>query len=95
MEAFFASDTFASIVAELGRHVKRMRAFLERTAHTFVYGGRMTMSGQRGSTVAELIEGIGAVNQLKDDVVDLMLTGSLGGAGSTGRAGGRGGEARR
>ena len=78
MEAFFASEAMAGVAAQLGRYVKRMSPFLERTAHTFVYGGKMTLSGQRGSTAAALIEGVGAVNQLRDDVVDLMLTGSLG-----------------
>ncbi|WP_437303004.1 EthD domain-containing protein [Sorangium sp. So ce388] len=85
MEAFFASDAFARVAAELGRHVSRMRPFLERTAHTFVHAGRMTTSGQRGSMVAELIEGIGAVNQLEEDVVDLMLTGRLAGSAGGGR----------
>lgn len=78
MEAFFASEAFACVVERLGQYVKRMSPFLERTANTFVYEGRMTLAGQRSSTVAELIEGVGAVNQFRDDVVDLMLTGSLG-----------------
>jgi 4-carboxymuconolactone decarboxylase len=35
----------------------------------------MTLAGQRGSTVAELIMTAGAVNQLREDVTTLMLRG--------------------
>jgi hypothetical protein len=33
----------------------------------------MTLAGQRSSTVAELITNIGAVNQLQDDIVELIV----------------------
>jgi hypothetical protein len=36
----------------------------------------MSLAGQRSSTVAELITSIGATNQLRDDISQLMLGGS-------------------
>lgn len=75
MEGFFASDAYASAVRGQASYIKRLRVFPERTAYTFVYDDRMTLAGQRSSTVAELIRNIGAVNQLRDDVALLMLKG--------------------
>lgn len=73
MEHFFASEEYAEAVKDQARYVKQISPFPERTAYTFVYGGEMTLAGQRSSTVAELITGIGATNQLKGDIVALML----------------------
>jgi hypothetical protein len=75
MEAFFASSAFTGAVTDLGKYVKQLSPFPERKAHTFVYGDRMTLAGQRSSMVAELITNIGATNQLREDVSHLMLTG--------------------
>jgi len=33
----------------------------------------MTLAGQRGSRTAELITEMGAINQLADDIVDLVV----------------------
>jgi hypothetical protein len=33
----------------------------------------MTSAGQRGSRTAELITNIGAINQLQDNILDLMV----------------------
>ena len=73
MEKFFASAEYAIASKDLARFVKRFLLFPERTAYTFVYDGKMTLAGQRSSTVAELIAEIGATNQLKDDVTTLMM----------------------
>ncbi|MBW4689735.1 MAG: EthD domain-containing protein [Komarekiella atlantica HA4396-MV6] len=73
METFFASREYANAVQEQAKYVQRLLPFPERTAYTFVYDGKMTLAGQRSSTVAELIANIGATNQLKEDVVCLML----------------------
>ena len=59
----------------LPQYVKQMRVFPERSAYTFVYGGRITLAGQRSATVADLITTIGATNQLREDVTGLMLRG--------------------
>jgi len=72
MEAFFASDAWAAAVKDQAKNIKQVSAFPERDAYTFVYHGRMTLPGQRGSRTAELITDIGALNQLADDIVDLV-----------------------
>jgi|GEM_PF-331143 hypothetical protein len=72
-EKFFNSSEYASAVQEANRYIKQIQAFPERTAYTFVSNGKMTLAGQRSSSVAELITGIGAVNQLQEDVKSLML----------------------
>lgn len=73
MERFFASPEYTSTVADQPKYIKQLSPFPERTAYAFVYEGKMTLAGQRSSTVAELITSIGAVNQLQDDVVDLTV----------------------
>lgn len=73
MENFFASDAFAAAVKDQSRYVKQICPFPERSAYAFVYNSRMTLAGQRSSTVAELITDIGATNQLRDDITALML----------------------
>jgi EthD domain len=73
MEKFFASREYAIAIRDLARYVQRFLIFPERTAYTFVYDGKMTLAGQRSSTVAELISNIGATNQLKEDITNLMM----------------------
>ncbi len=73
MEAFFASEEYAAAVKDQAKYVKRVAPFPERDPYTFVYGGKMTLAGQRGSRTAALITGIGALNQIRDDVLDLVL----------------------
>jgi hypothetical protein len=73
MEDFFASDQYAAAVEDQAKYVKRMAPFPERDTYTFVYGGKMTLAGQRGSRTAALITGVGARNQVRDDVLDLVL----------------------
>jgi hypothetical protein len=72
-EAFFASQGYAAVSAELPKFVRRLAPFPERNAYTFVYNGRMTIAGQRGSRPAEVIARLGALNQLQDDILDLVL----------------------
>lgn len=82
-EKFFASDAYAKAVADQAKYVKQISPFPERSAYAFVYNGKMTLAGQRSSTVAELITSIGATNQLRDDITTLMLGGgSATGAGA-------------
>jgi hypothetical protein len=73
MEAFFASAAYAAAVQDQAAYVKQVSAFPERDPYTFVYNGKMTVAGQRGSRTAELIINIGAINQLQDDILDLMV----------------------
>lgn len=73
MENFFSSQEYTKAVKEQARYVKQISTFLEKTANTFVYDGKITLAGQRSSTVAELITKTGATNQLKEDIVSLMM----------------------
>jgi alkylhydroperoxidase/carboxymuconolactone decarboxylase family protein YurZ len=79
MDRFFKSPQYAAAVTGLSQHVKQMRVFPERSPYTYVYDGRITLAGQRSSRVAELITAIGATNQLRGDVTDLMFRGRAGG----------------
>ncbi len=71
-EKFFASAQYQTAIQDAARYIKQIQAFPERTAYTFVYDSKMTLSGQRSSKVASLIENIGASNQLKENIISLM-----------------------
>lgn len=73
MELFFASPEYAAAVEDQARFVKKVSPLPERDAYTFVYNGRMTLTGQRGSRTAELITNLGATNQLRRDIHDLVV----------------------
>ena len=77
MEMFFASSEYATAVKEQAKYVSKLFPFPERDPYTFVYESQMTLAGQRSSTVADLITRIGATNQLKEDIVSLMLNQNL------------------
>ena len=72
-DQFFASPEYAAAVKNMAHYVKQMSTFPERTAYAFVYNGRMTTAGQRGSRTAELISKLGAKNQLQPDIIQLMV----------------------
>lgn len=73
MEKFFASKEYAVAVQNLAKYVQLFLPIPEQAAYTFVYDGKMTLAGQRSSKVAELITNMGATNQLREDIVSLML----------------------
>lgn len=73
MELFFASPEYAAAVDNQARFIKQVSPLPERDAYTFVYNGQMTLTGQRGSRTAELITTLGATNQLRRDIHDLVV----------------------
>jgi alkylhydroperoxidase/carboxymuconolactone decarboxylase family protein YurZ len=73
MEMFFTSDVYAAAIKDQPRYVRQICCFPERDAYTFVYEDKMTLSGQRGSTIAQHITDIGAVNQVQSEILDLMI----------------------
>jgi hypothetical protein len=73
METFFASQQYADAVKDQARYVTQVCPFPERDPYTFVYNGQMTLTGQRGSRTAELITELGATNQLRADIHDLVV----------------------
>ncbi|MEB3310934.1 MAG: AtaL-like protein [Snowella sp.] len=72
-EKFFASTAYAAAIRDASRYIRQLQVFPERTAHTFVYNGQMTLAGQRSAKVADLITRIGAANQLKQEITSLMV----------------------
>lgn len=76
MEMFFASPEYQGVAAGLTDYVKRVNAFPVRDTYTFVYDSKMTMSGQRGSTVAATIVAAGAANQMRGDIERLIISGT-------------------
>jgi hypothetical protein len=72
MELFFASQNYAAAIKEQAKYIRQVAAFPERDPYAFVYNGKMTLAGRRGSRTAELITALGATNQLRDDIADLL-----------------------
>jgi hypothetical protein len=72
METFFASADYAAAVGQQAKYVKQVSPFPERAGYTFVYGGKMTWAGRRGSRTAELITSLGAANQIRDNIAELL-----------------------
>lgn len=74
MERFFASDEYKSTEATQAKHFRQISVFPQRTVFTYVYDNLITLQGLRGTYTASLIRKIGATNQVKDDIMQLMLT---------------------
>ena len=83
-EKFFASSAYLSAIKDAAKYIKQIQPFPEKTAYTFVYDGQMTLAGQRSAKVAELITKIGAANQIKNDIVSLMVDGQTNSNGTNG-----------
>ena len=77
MERFFTSSEYLSTLAEQPKYIKQLCTFPNRNEYTFVYDSKLTLAGQRGSSTAQLITRIGAVNQLQEDIAQLMLYSKL------------------
>lgn len=71
----YASKAFADASAGLGQTVAYATAFAVSGVYTYVRDRQLTLAGLRGSRPAQLIEQIGALNQVADDVRHLLLTG--------------------
>lgn len=74
-EQALASSAYAEATADIATTVSMFKPFPESTAYTFVYDNAMTLAGMRGSSTAELINRLGATNQMRDDIRQLMLKG--------------------
>ncbi|MBM2815572.1 MAG: Ethyl tert-butyl ether degradation EthD [Ignavibacteria bacterium] len=73
MERFFASNEYNETIADQPKYFKQISAFPQRTAFTFVQDDEITLAGMRGSKVADLILNIGATNQVREDIIALMM----------------------
>lgn len=72
MNNFFTSKDYARATENLAQYVRQINPFAEQSVYTFVYDGKMTLAGQRGSTAAGLITEVGATNQLKEEITTLI-----------------------
>jgi hypothetical protein len=72
MERFFASAEYRQAVADQAKYVGELLVFPERFTATFVYEGQMTFAGIRGARTARLITDLGAVNQVKTSINELL-----------------------
>ncbi|SFN71313.1 hypothetical protein [Sphingomonas sp. OK281] len=75
--AFLESDAFLQTKNEQAEHIAHVSAFAVSGVYTYVRYGELTTAGLRGSRQAQLIERLGANNQIADDVRTLMLTGAV------------------
>ena len=73
MKRFFVSEEYVAVVRNQANYIKQIATFPEQNTYTFIYEGKLTLAGQRTSTVAELIANLAATNQTQDNIVNLML----------------------
>lgn len=66
---FFASSSVQKMVRHQHRHLSAIGAYLVTGFYTFVRDGVPTAAGLRGSRPAELIDTVGAANQLEPEIV--------------------------
>ena len=76
-ESFFASKELQSALSDGAFMIDMIKPCEERFTATFVRDHQMTLAGQRGSSVAQLVNDLGALNQIRDDILNLMLTNQL------------------
>lgn len=74
---FYAGDLFCSTLDEQKEHISHATAFAVSGIYTYVRDKQLTVAGLRGSRPAQLIERLGATNQVADDVRQLLHKGSL------------------
>jgi hypothetical protein len=65
---FFAGDAFKKMLSAQAKHVDAIGAYLVSGFYTFVRDGVATTAGIRGSRQAELIDMLGAANQITPPV---------------------------
>ncbi|KQO61160.1 hypothetical protein ASF24_03630 [Methylobacterium sp. Leaf86] len=74
---FYASDAFIRAADGLEADVAHASPFAVSGVYTYVRDKRLTLAGLRGSRPAQLIERLGARNQVAEDVRHLLHTGRL------------------
>ena len=67
---FFIGGCFQKMLRRQARHLDAIGAYRVTGFYTFVRDGKPTAAGLRGSRPAELIDAIGAANQLAPGIVD-------------------------
>lgn len=77
-ETVFASQAYKDAFTAGKNLIDMIKPSHERFTATFVSDHQMTLAGKRGSSVAQLITELGALNQVRSDIDSLMLTNKLG-----------------
>jgi hypothetical protein len=70
---FFATEVFQSALRGQAAHLTAITAFVVTGVYTYVRDGHPTTAGLRGSSQAELIDTMGAANQLEPGIADLFV----------------------
>lgn len=68
-QEFFLSGPFRKMLAGQERHIDALGTYLVTGFYTFVRNGVPTTAGLRGSRAAELIDTMGAANQLSPEII--------------------------
>jgi hypothetical protein len=71
--AFFSEPRFQKVLAEQAGHIEAIGAYRVTGVYTYVRDGKPTTAGLRGSRQAELIDAVGAANQLEAKVTDMFF----------------------
>jgi hypothetical protein len=74
---FYAGGLFRGTLADQAVHISHATAFAVSGVYTYVRDKQLTVAGLRGSRPAQLIETLGATNQVANDVRTLFFTGTL------------------
>ena len=72
---FFAGSAFQKVLADQPKHLDALGARLVKGFYTFVRDGKPTVAGIRGSRPAQLIDHIGAANQVVPEVLERFVRG--------------------
>ena len=70
---FFASHLFRRVLAGQEAYIDALAAYRVAGFYTFVRDGRPTLAGLRGSRYAELIDAMGAANQLTTAIAVMFV----------------------
>ncbi|MDJ1185008.1 EthD domain-containing protein [Roseofilum casamattae] len=73
LRTYLASDEYKSVTAGISQYVKSFQVYPERARSTILYNGEVTLAGVRGLSSALAIEKVGAINQTRDNITELML----------------------
>lgn len=75
--SFYGGDLFRSTLTGQSTNISHYAAFAVSGIYTYVRDKKLTTAGLRGSRPAQLIDALGATNQIVDDVRNLLLTGRI------------------
>jgi hypothetical protein len=70
---FFAGGAFRRVLSDQARYIDAIGTYRVAGVYTFVRDGRPTTAGIRGSRQAELIDAMGATNQLATEIAGMFV----------------------